>query len=349
MEGTLADTLLEVKDLRTYFRTEGGVVKAVDGISFELGRGKTLGIVGESGCGKSVTSLSIMRLIPNPPGKIVGGGIVFEGEDLLAKSEKQMRGIRGNDISMIFQEPMTSLNPIMTVGAQIAEAILLHQDIGAGAARKKAIEMLARVGIPMPEKRLDSYPHQLSGGMRQRVMIAMALSCNSKLLIADEPTTALDVTIQAQIIDLMRKMRSEFGASIILITHDLGVVAGLADDVIVMYAGKIVEKADVRNIFKDARHPYTIGLLQSIPRIDETRERLQAIEGVVPNQKELPLGCAFCPRCIRATERCKVEVPPLASFDEGRRAVACWNARIQVAQNTAENSVSGAKTDGGIA
>jgi len=333
MEGIVADNLLEVKDLKTYFRTEEGVVKAVDGISFNLERGKTLGIVGESGCGKSVTSLSIMRLIPNPPGKIVSGSIVFEGKDLLAKTEKQMRGIRGNDISMIFQEPMTSLNPIMKVGSQISEAILLHQKIGAAEARKKATEMLERVGIPMPEKRMDSYPHQLSGGMRQRVMIAMALSCNSKLLIADEPTTALDVTIQAQIINLMKKMRSEFGASIILITHDLGVVAGLADDVVVMYAGKIVEKADVRNIFKDARHPYTIGLLQSIPRIDQEVERLQAIEGVVPNQQEMPLGCAFCPRCVRATERCMTEVPPLESFAAGKRAVACWNA----------------STDGGIA
>lgn len=326
MEKNVAENLLEVNDLRTYFRTEEGVVKAVDGISFKLGKGKTLGIVGESGCGKSVASLSIMRLIPNPPGKIVSGEIIFEGEDLLAKSERQMRSIRGGAISMIFQEPMTSLNPIMTVGAQIAEAILLHQDIGVSAARKKAVEMLTRVGIPMPEKRLNSYPHQLSGGMRQRIMIAMALSCNSKLLIADEPTTALDVTIQAQIIDLMKKMRSEFDASIILITHDLGVVAGLADDVIVMYAGKIVEKADVRNIFKDSRHPYTIGLLESIPRIDGERERLQAIEGVVPNQLHMPSGCAFSPRCARATEKCRTDVPPLEYFGGEGRAVACWNA-----------------------
>ncbi len=347
MEGIVADNLLEVKDLRTYFRTEEGVVKAVDGISFNLERGKTLGIVGESGCGKSVTSLSIMRLIPNPPGKIVSGSIVFEGRDLLAKTEKQMRGIRGNDISMIFQEPMTSLNPIMKVGTQISEAILLHQKIGAADARKKAIEMLTRVGIPLPEKRMDSYPHQLSGGMRQRVMIAMALSCNSKLLIADEPTTALDVTIQAQIIDLMKKMRSEFGASIILITHDLGVVAGLADDVVVMYAGKIVEKADVRNIFKDARHPYTIGLLQSIPRIDQEVERLQAIEGVVPNQQEMPPGCAFCPRCVRATERCMTEVPPLEPFAAGKRAVACWNAATDA--SVAMSDTGNASMDGGIA
>lgn len=325
----MADNLLEVKDLKTYFRTEEGVVKAVDGISFSIGRGKTLGIVGESGCGKSVASLSILRLIPNPPGKIVSGSIVFEGSDLLKKSEKQMRGIRGNEISTIFQEPMTSLNPIMKIGTQISEAILLHQKIGAADARGKAIEMLTRVGIPMPERRMDSYPHQLSGGMRQRVMIAMALSCNSKLLIADEPTTALDVTIQAQIIDLMKKMRSEFGTSIILITHDLGVVAGLADDVVVMYAGKIVEKADVRNIFKDPRHPYTIGLLQSVPRIDQEVERLQAIEGVVPNQREMPSGCAFCPRCVRATKRCKTEAPPLEYFDMERRAVACWNAETE--------------------
>lgn len=325
-EGIVAQNLLEVKNLKTYFKTEEGIVKAVDGVSFNLEKGKTLGIVGESGCGKSVTSLSIMRLIPNPPGKIVDGTIVFDGQDLLGKTERQMRSIRGNDISMIFQEPMTSLNPIMKIGSQITEAILLHQRLGESEAKKKAIEMLARVGIPMPEKRFESYPHQLSGGMRQRVMIAMALSCNSKLLIADEPTTALDVTIQAQIIDLMKKMRSEFGASIILITHDLGVVAGLADDIAVMYAGKIIEKGSVRHIFKDARHPYTIGLLQSIPRIDEDRDRLQAIEGVVPNQKDMPSGCAFCPRCTRATKRCSTEQPPLRSFDEGKRAVACWNA-----------------------
>lgn len=343
----MTGNLLEVKDLRTYFRTEEGVIKAVDGISFEVGRGKTLGIVGESGCGKSVTSLSIMRLIPNPPGKIMSGSVVFEGRDLLAQSEKQMRRIRGNDISMIFQEPMTSLNPIMTVGAQIEEAILLHQDIGASAARKKAIDMLTRVGIPLPEKRLDAYPHQLSGGMRQRVMIAMALSCNSKLLIADEPTTALDVTIQAQIIDLMKKMRSEFGASIILITHDLGVVAGLADEVIVMYAGKIVEKASVRSVFKDARHPYTIGLLASIPRIDEDRERLRAIEGVVPNQSEMPVGCAFHPRCLRATERCRLEAPRLEAFDGGKHEVACWN--MDKSPAVAEAGPAAAGIGGGMA
>jgi oligopeptide/dipeptide ABC transporter ATP-binding protein len=253
--------------------------------------------------------------------------VLFRGEDLLAKPERQMRSIRGNEISMIFQEPMTSLNPIMTVGAQIEEAILLHKAIGRSEARKKAIEMLARVGIPMPEKRVDAYPHQLSGGMRQRVMIAMALSCNSSLLIADEPTTALDVTIQAQIIELMKRMRSELGTAIILITHDLGVVAGLADDVIVMYAGKIVEKADVRSIFRDPRHPYTIGLLESIPRIDEDRETLHAIEGTVPGHQSMPEGCAFSPRCPRADARCASQVPTLVSFGSGR-AVACWHSGV---------------------
>ncbi|HNV35279.1 MAG TPA: ABC transporter ATP-binding protein, partial [Bacillota bacterium] len=257
----MAERLLEVQDLRTYFYTEDGVVPAVDGVSFTLDKGKTLGIVGESGCGKSVTSLSVMRLIASPPGKIVSGKILFEGEDLLQKSEKDMRSVRGNEISMIFQEPMTSLNPVFTIGDQICEAILLHQDVNKKQARQKAIELLKKVGIPSAERRIDDYPHQMSGGMRQRVMIAMALSCNSKLLIADEPTTALDVTIQAQILDLMKKVRNDFNASIMLITHDLGVVADLADDVVVMYAGKIVEKSAVRGIYKNPQHPYTRGLL----------------------------------------------------------------------------------------
>ncbi len=311
----MPDNLLEVKDLRTQFATEDGVVTAVDGVSFELPRGGTLGIVGESGCGKSVTSLSIMRLIPNPPGKIVGGTILFEGEDLLLKREREMRAIRGRDISMIFQEPMTSLNPIMTVGNQIIESIRLHRDENRAQARARATEMLRRVGIPTPEKRLGSYPHQLSGGLRQRVMIAMALVSDAKLLIADEPTTALDVTIQAQILRLMRKMRAELGTSIILITHDLGVVAGLADEVVVMYAGRIVERASVRSIFKEPRHPYTAGLLESIPSMARERDRLKAIRGVVPSPFEIPPGCAFRPRCARATARCAVDTPALAPVE----------------------------------
>ncbi|MFS8583021.1 MAG: ABC transporter ATP-binding protein, partial [Limnochordales bacterium] len=253
--------LLSVRGLKTYFQSEDGLVPAVDGISFDLERGGALGIVGESGSGKSVTSLSIMRLIPSPPGKIVAGEILFEGEDLLKKSEAEMRKIRGNDISMIFQEPMTSLNPVFTVGDQIMEAIMLHQRLDKKAAREKAIEMLKLVGIPEPQRRVDEYPHQLSGGMRQRVMIAMALSCNPKLLIADEPTTALDVTIQAQILDLMRKLREELGTAIILITHDLGVIAEMVEEVIVMYAGQIVERTDVRSLFRSPKHPYTEGLL----------------------------------------------------------------------------------------
>jgi oligopeptide/dipeptide ABC transporter ATP-binding protein len=326
----MPDHLLEVKDLRTQFMTEDGVVTAVDGISFELPRGGTLGIVGESGCGKSVTSLSILRLIPNPPGRIVSGSILFDGEDLLTKREREMRAIRGRDISMIFQEPMTSLNPIMTVGDQIIESIRLHRDENRAQARARATDMLRRVGIPTPEKRLGSYPHQLSGGLRQRVMIAMALVADAKLLIADEPTTALDVTIQAQILRLMKKMRTELHTSIILITHDLGVVAGLADEVIVMYAGRIVERAGVRSIFKEPRHPYTAGLLESIPSMVKERERLLAIEGVVPNQFEIPPGCAFRPRCARATERCGVQTPvlaPVAGSPPGARGhlAACWN------------------------
>ena len=334
----MPDNLLEVKDLRTQFATEDGIVTAVDGVSFELPRGGTLGIVGESGCGKSVTSLSIMRLIPNPPGKIVKGRILFEGEDLLLKREREMRAIRGRDISMIFQEPMTSLNPIMTVGDQIIESIRLHRDEGRGQARARATEMLRRVGIPTPEKRLGSYPHQLSGGLRQRVMIAMALVSDAKLLIADEPTTALDVTIQAQILRLMKKMRVELHTSIILITHDLGVVAGLADDVVVMYAGRIVERASVRGIFKGPRHPYTAGLLESIPSMTRERDRLLAIEGVVPSQFEILPGCPFRPRCARAIARCATDAPTLAPVEgsgpegsgaEGAGApphlASCWN------------------------
>lgn len=319
----MADRLLEVRGLKTYFYTEDGVVPAVDGVDFTIDKGETLGIVGESGCGKSVTSLSIMKLIPDPPGKIVDGEIMFEGADLLKKTEAEMRKIRGNDISMIFQEPMTSLNPVFTIGNQIMEAIILHQNLDKSAAREKAIEMLHLVGIPSPERRVDEYPHQLSGGMRQRVMIAMALSCNPKLLIADEPTTALDVTIQAQILDLMRHLRDEFGTSIMLITHDLGVIAELAERVVVMYAGKIVERADVKLLFGDPMHPYTLGLLGSIPKLTEQQDRLQVIDGVVPDPAFMPQGCRFHPRCHEAREICRVEEPDLLQHKPGHE-VACW-------------------------
>jgi len=319
----MGETLLEVRDLKTYFYTEDGVVPAVDGVSFSVDKGETIGIVGESGCGKSVTSLSVMRLIPNPPGKIVDGEIIFEGKNILEKSEAEMRHIRGNEISMIFQEPMTSLNPVFTVGDQIMEAIMLHQKVGKREARKKTIEMLRLVGIPSAEKRVDEYPHQMSGGMRQRVMIAMALSCNPRLLIADEPTTALDVTIQAQILDLMLKLKEDLGTAIMLITHDLGVVAETVNKVVVMYAGKIVESADVVSIFKKPEHPYTLGLLGSIPKVNEDRERLQVIEGVVPNPFNMPTGCRFHPRCSFVRDICKEEEPELVDVEAGHQ-VRCW-------------------------
>ena len=294
-----SERLLEVNNLKTYFDTDDGTVKAVDGVSFHINKGETLAVVGESGSGKSVTSLSIMRLIAQPPGRIADGEILFEGEDIVKKSEAQMRKIRGNDISMIFQEPMTSLNPVYTVGDQIAEAIVLHQNKNNRQAMKLATEMLDLVGIPEPGKRVHNYPHQMSGGMRQRVMIAMALSCGPKLLVADEPTTALDVTIQAQILDLMRKLQKEIGMSILFITHDLGVVAEIADRVVVMYAGRAVEEADVKSIYAHPQMPYTLGLLNSIPRMDKTvehQERLEAIPGNVPNPLYLPAGCSFHPR-----------------------------------------------------
>ncbi|MEW6228521.1 MAG: ABC transporter ATP-binding protein [Bacillota bacterium] len=319
----MGEALLEVRDLKTYFYTEDGVVPAVDGVSFSVGKGETIGIVGESGCGKSVTSLSIMRLIPNPPGKIIEGDIIFEGENILEKSEAEMRHIRGNEISMIFQEPMTSLNPVFTIGDQVMEAIMLHQKVGKREARKKTIEMLKLVGIPSAERRVDEYPHQMSGGMRQRVMIAMALSCNPRLLIADEPTTALDVTIQAQILDLMIKLKQDLGTAIMLITHDLGVIAETVNNVVVMYAGKIVESADVVSIFKRPEHPYTLGLLGSIPKVNEDRERLQVIEGVVPNPFNMPGGCRFHPRCSFVRDICKEEEPGLVDVEDGHQ-VRCW-------------------------
>ncbi len=309
--------LLEVKNLKTGFKTDEGSFLAVDDISFTVEKGKTLGIVGESGCGKSVTSLSIMRLIPNPPGNIVGGEILFNGRDLLKLSEDEMRKIRGNDIAMIFQEPMTSLNPVFTIGNQIGEAIALHQKgLSKAEVRAKTIDMLKLVNMPEAEKRVDEYPHQLSGGMRQRVMIAMALSCNPSLLIADEPTTALDVTIQAQILDLVRRLQRELQASMILITHDLGVVAETCDDVAVMYAGRIVEYGSVEDIFYRPKHRYTKGLLNSIPHFEtgHRRERLETIKGLVPSPLNLPKGCRFADRCPAVTDECRAKDPALLPF-----------------------------------
>ena len=316
--------LLQVTNLKTHFFTDDGVVRAVDGVSFTVNVGETLAIVGESGSGKSVTSTSILRLIPSPPGRIVEGSILFEGVDLLSKTEEEMQHIRGDSISMIFQEPMTSLNPVHRVGEQIAEAYRLHRGMDKEQAMQRAITMLDRVGIPSPEKRARDFPHQLSGGMRQRVMIAIALSCKPALLIADEPTTALDVTIQAQILDLMRKLQEESHTSILLITHDLGVVAEMADRVIVMYAGKVVEEGEVTAIFKNPLHPYTKGLLGSIPRLDwRRRTMLPSIEGVVPNPLEFPAGCRFNPRCPDAGERCREKEPELKEATD-KQKVACW-------------------------
>lgn len=313
--------ILEVKDLKTQFTLKGGKVNAVDGVSFDVKKGEVVAIVGESGSGKSVTSLSIMGLLPNPPGKVVGGEILFKGEDLLKKTKREMQDIRGNRISMIFQEPMTSLNPIFTIERQIKEAILRHTKISKKEAEKRAIELLELVGIPSPEKRIKDYPHQMSGGMRQRVMIAMALSCDPELLIADEPTTALDVTIQAQILELMVKIKEKFGTSILLITHDLGVVAEAADRVVVMYGGKVVEKGNVKDIFDAPLHPYTEGLLKSIPKIDEKRDKLFMIDGIVPNPLDMPKGCAFEPRCFKCEGICKEKAPGLVN--KGDRFVRC--------------------------
>lgn len=315
--------LLEVKNLKTHFFTEDGVVPAVDGVDFSLKPGETLGIVGESGCGKSVTSISILGLVPNPPGKIMDGQILFEGKDLLKLSESEMHKIRGNDIAMIFQEPMTSLNPVFTIGKQISEAIMLHQKVGKEAARERCIEMLKLVGIPRAEQAVDEYPHQFSGGMRQRAMIAMALSCNPKLLIADEPTTALDVTIQAQIIELMRELKEKLNTAIMLITHDLGVVAEMADHIIVMYAGRVVEEADVVELFEDPKHPYTKGLMRSKPSLDSNAKRLEVIPGSVPNPLDMPEGCPFHPRCSEAMDICKKIKPDLIDIENGRK-VRCW-------------------------
>jgi oligopeptide transport system ATP-binding protein len=316
--------LLAVNNLRTQFFTQDGVVKAVNGVSFTLKEGEALGLVGESGCGKSVTALSLMRLIARPPGRIVSGEVLFQGRDLLKLKEDDMRKVRGNDIAMIFQDPMTSLNPVLTIGRQIGEALELHKAMDRSASRKRTIELLELVGIPAARSRVDDYPHQFSGGMRQRVMIAMALSCEPKLLIADEPTTALDVTIQAQILELIKRLREELGMAIVMITHDLGVVAGIADRINVMYAGYIVETGTVDEIFHHPRHPYTLGLLKSIPRLDEPRkEQLVPIEGLPPDLVDPPPGCAFQPRCPYTTERCMSENPGLESVVPGHR-IACW-------------------------
>jgi len=316
--------LLEVKDLRTHFHTQDGVVRAVNGISYEVNEGETVAIVGESGCGKSVGVLSIMRLIPQPPGEIAGGQVLFEGRDLLKLPEDDLRDIRGNRISMIFQDPMTSLNPVLTIGKQVGEALEVHQGLSGSEARAKTVSLLQMVGIPEAARRLEDYPHQFSGGMRQRAMIAMALSCDPQLLIADEPTTALDVTIQAQIIELVKRLRDELGMAIIWITHDLGIVAGLADRVIVMYAGYIIESAPVRELYANPLHPYTVGLLRSVPRLDaEKTQRLIPIEGLPPDLIDLPDVCPFAPRCAHVIDKCWSANPTLRSAGSGHK-VACW-------------------------
>jgi oligopeptide/dipeptide ABC transporter ATP-binding protein len=317
-----------VDGLKTYFRTGSGLFKAVDGVSIKVGSGETLAIVGESGCGKSVTALSIMRLVPEPPGQTVAGSIRFAGEELIGKPRRAIEDIRGAKISVIFQEPMTSLNPVARIGAQIAEGLKRHRGMGEAEARERAIDMLRLVRIPSPEVRVDEFPHQLSGGMRQRVMIAIALACEPQVLIADEPTTALDVTIQAQILDLLRSLQEKLGTAIILITHDLGVVAETADRVAVMYAGKIVEAASAESIFTDAQHPYTLGLMACVPRIEQDAERLLTIPGTVPHPGQMPAGCRFSPRCALATSKCKAEEPPFVAIGDDHY-VACWRAPIE--------------------
>ncbi len=316
--------LLEVKNLQTYFSTREGTVKAVDGISYDVNQGETIGIVGESGCGKTVSALSILRLIPDPPGKIVGGELIFEGRDLLKLSEKEIRSFRGNEIAMIFQEPMTSLNPVLTIGRQISEPMELHRGMAKGEALRESIKLLESVQIPAGESRIGGYPHQFSGGMRQRVMIAMAISCSPKLLIADEPTTAIDVTIQAQLLELMKAITRDTGTALIIITHNLGVVARYADRVNVMYAGRIVEQGTADDIYHDTRHPYTLGLLKSVPRLDETvKEKLIPVEGLPPDLTDIPKGCAFNPRCTFAFDQCFEETPVLNAVGNGHYK-ACW-------------------------
>ncbi len=317
-------SLLQVRDLKTHFFTDDGVVKAVDGISYDVQPGEIVGLVGESGCGKTVSALSILRLIPDPPGKIVGGEIIFEGDDLLKANEKEIRHVRGNRIAIIFQEPMTSLNPVLTIGRQITESLELHLKMDRRSATKRAIELMEMVGISEAKARIADYPHQFSGGMRQRAMIAMALSCNPKLLLADEPTTALDVTIQAQILELLTGLTRELGTSVIIITHNLGVIARYADRVNVMYAGKIVEAASAEDLYARPRHAYTLGLLKSVPRLDQVRkEKLDPIQGMPPDLVRVPPGCSFRPRCRFAVDRCGEETPPLLPV-ENNRTSACW-------------------------
>ncbi len=318
------DVILQVKDLRAYFKLDEGLLKAVDGVSFDLRKGETLGIVGESGSGKSVTNLAIMKLIPSPPGHIAGGEVVFMGDDILKMPDDGIRKIRGNKISMIFQDPMTCLNPFLKISTQMIETIVLHQGLDKDAAKAKAVEMLKLAGIPAPEKRIDQYPHQFSGGMRQRVMIAMALSCEPEILIADEPTTALDVTIQAQILELINELSERLGTAVILITHSLGVVAGMCDSICVMYAGRIVERGTADEIFSDPKHPYTQGLIKSVPRLDKvSTQRLYSIPGQPPNVINLPDCCPFFPRCERAMDVCKTKYPKVAELGD-KRTVACW-------------------------
>jgi len=321
------DKLLEVRNLQTHFATRAGVVRAVDGVSWDVLEGETVALVGESGCGKSVSALSIMRLVAGPAGRIVGGEIVFKGRDLLALGEEAMRRVRGREIGMVFQEPMTSLNPVLTIGRQLTEGLEIHLKLPPAAARRRAEELLAMVGIPDPARRLRQYPHQFSGGMRQRMMIAMALACNPSLVLADEPTTALDVTIQAQILELMKDLSRRLGVAMLIITHNLGVVARYADRVNVMYAGRIVERGTAREVYSRPRHPYTLGLLRSVPRLDEPRRaRLAPIEGQPPDLTRLPPGCAFTPRCAFRVERCAREAPPLMDVGDGAHVSACWEA-----------------------
>ena len=337
--------LLRLEDLQTHFFTDDGVVRAVDGVSYELGERETLAVVGESGSGKSVTALSILRLVPDPPGRIVGGHILFQGRDLVTLSQGEMRRIRGKEISMVFQEPMTSLNPVYTCGDQIAEAIVLHEGLDRRASRARAVEMLQLVGIPLPEQRVDEYPHQMSGGMRQRVMIAIALSCRPSILIADEPTTALDVTIQAQILDLLKRLQRELGMAVLLITHDLGVVAETADRLAVMYAGQVVEYSDVAAAFGRTLHPYTAGLLASLPKLGDRRATLRVIPGNVPNPAAFPSGCRFHPRCPVAQDRCRSQEPPVLTFD-GTHLSRCWRAD-EIAAGTLDPTGSGPPADTG--
>ena len=319
-------TLLQINDLKTYFFTYEGVVKAVDGVTYDLQEGEILGLVGESGCGKSVSALSILRLIPNPPGKIVGGEIIFDGKNILELSSRELQQVRGGEISMVFQEPMTSLNPVLTIERQLTEALELHLDMDKAAARREAVRRLEEVGIPDPERRVKQYPHQFSGGMRQRVMIAMAMSCNPKLIIADEPTTALDVTIQAQVLEILKQLSTEHGVALIIITHNLGVVARYTDRVNIMYAGKIIERGSAADIYRDPKHPYTLGLLHSVPRLDQPRrEKLDPIEGQPPDLVNLPPGCSFRARCKYSVDRCADEIPPLTSVGDGHVS-ACWEA-----------------------